>query len=289
MTQLLINKSMDRDDLSTSWAQPHIDALNKMITDLYNAGTPMTSWYGTLPGDDRELIVKSEINQEGSISIGIANRGTDYQALPNATDDTRIPWYLYWEIVWVMTHGPSLSPSSRILDAGGTASLFSCYLASLGHEIHSIDLNNKLIAQGAAIAKAMNWNLHSYAMNMQSIDFPSEYFDHAYSICVFEHLTFELKQKALTEIARVLKPGGILSITFDYRNPAPFVVGIGHDDSPENRLASTEDLHRSFLSTGLFELVGNQDFFDNGKSYLVHPSRNNKPYTFGAIFLKKLG
>jgi glycosyltransferase involved in cell wall biosynthesis len=33
--------------------------------------------------------------------------------------------------------------------------------------------------------------------------------------------------------------------------------------------------------------MGNQEFFDNGESYLVHHRFGNTPYTFGAIFLRK--
>jgi len=122
---------------------------------------------------------------------------------------------------------------------------------------------------------------------MKELDFEDEYFDHAYSICVFEHLDYEIKQAALSEIARTLKPNGVLSITFDYRNPAPSIAGFGPDTSKENRLSTKEDIKRNFLDNDYFELLGNQNFYDNGKSYLVHPQFNNAPYTFGAIFLKK--
>jgi len=76
-------------------------------------------------------------------------------------------------------------------------------------------------------------------------------------------------------------------MTFDYRNPAPSVSGFGPDTSETNQLSTEEDLKRSFLSTGLFELVGNRTFHDNQESYLVHPRLDNAPYTFGAIFLRK--
>ena len=104
---------------------------------------------------------------------------------------------------------------------------------------------------------------------------------------MFEHLDFDVKQAALVEIARCLKPGGILSLTFDYRNLAPGVVGIGKDPRPRNALKSEADIHRSFLGTGHFELVGNPVFEDNEKSYLQHPTFDNFPYSLGAVFLKK--
>jgi SAM-dependent methyltransferase len=134
----------------------------------------------------------------------------------------------------------------------------------------------------------MGWNMSSYEMNMEKLDFEDKYFDNAYSICVFEHLDYKIKQSALSEINRCLKPDGVLCVTFDYKNPAPAIAGYGPDTSKENRLSSEEDIIRNFFSNGYFELLGNQNFYDNGKSYLVHPEFNNAPYTFGAIFLKKI-
>ena len=267
----IINKTMDYSDLQTDEAQPVIQALNELITTLYSKGLYMTSWYGSLP------------DGEGKRGVGIENRGSAYKPLPNSVDDGRIPWYLYWETSWVTRNGPHVTNNMKLLDAGGTSSLFSCYLASLGAEVHSIDINAKLISNGNMIAEKMGWNMISYNMDMRKLDFDDEYFDHAYSICVFEHLGRETQKSALSEIARCLKPNGVLSLTFDYRNPAPHCAR----NEPENQLKTKEDIKRIFLSTKHLELCGNQEFCDNGESYLVHPRLNNIPYTFGAIFLKK--
>jgi len=267
---------MDRSDLLTPEAKSVVRRINDLIEEVYSRGLHMTSWYGTLPD-----FLESEKG------VGIANRGRDYTQLLEMADDRRLPWYLYWEIFWVLIHGPSLKAGDRVLDAGGTSSLFSCYLASLGIEVHSIDLNGRLVANGNTLTKNMKWNMHSYHMDMSHLDFSDGFFDHAYSICVFEHLDNKTKILSLEEIARSLKPGGVLSITFDYRNPAPNVFGYGSDTRTENQLKTREDLERVFLSTKYFEIMGNREFHDNGQSYLVHPRLGNHPYTFGAIFLRK--
>jgi len=292
----IINKTMDRSDLLTAEVKPIIQAINNLIKTLYSKNLYMTSWYGTLPKRKRVKFNKAVIKNlikiimrriENKEEVGMSNRGSDYKPLPNSADDGRIPWYLYWEIFWVLKNGPQIKKNMRVLDAGGTASLFTCFLASLGSEVHSIDINEKLVSTGNKIAKKMGWSMFSYPMNMKKLDFADEHFDNAYSICVFEHLDSEIKQAALSEIARCLKPNGVLSITFDYRNPAPNIAGFGSDPSKKNRLSTEEDIKRNFLSNGYFKLLGNQNFYDNGKSYLVRPKFNNAPYTFGAIFLKK--
>jgi SAM-dependent methyltransferase len=220
--------------------------------------------------------------------IGQENRGGDaYEPVPGIARDHRHPWFLYWEAYWVMTHGPRLQTSDRVLDAGGTASLFSSYLASRGAEVHSVDLNEILVNAGNEIARGMGWKMESHCMNMAALEFEDGFFDHAYSICVFEHLTSDLRQKALKEIYRTLKPGGRLSITFDFRGPGVSLAGAGPNYEQENLIQTPEDIERHFVASGLFEVVGNKRFEDNGKSYLVWPDDPGKRYTFGALFLLK--
>jgi len=269
---------MDRGDLFTDESMPAINRIDDLIRDIYSRGLNITNWYGFMT-DDREA--------ESLQGVGIDNRGSDYEPLTGVVDDGRFPWYLYWETCTVLANGPKLKKDHVVLDAGGTSSLFSCYLASRGAEMHSIDFNEEIVANGNKLSQEMGWNMSSYHMDMRTLDFPDEFFNHAYSICVFEHLESRVKQLALEEIARCLKPKGMLSITFDYKNPAPDVYPIGPDTSSENRPSTTEDIGRAFLSTGRFELVGNKEFFDNGKTYLMNPKFGNRPYTFGAIFLQK--
>ncbi len=273
-----INKSMDRDDLLTDSAGPVVGELNRLMRKIYAAGQVMSSWYGMLEAPFTE--------------VGFENRAAGYQALPGAHDDNRIPWFLYWEIEWVMRNGPRLKKGMRVLDAGGTSSLFSCYLASLGVEVHSIDINPTLLENAEKLAQIFNWKMHMYCMDVGNMSFDDMFFDHAFSICVFEHLDFYTKQKALVEIHRCLKPKGQLCLTFDYKNPAPFVFGYnGYDARRRNALDSPERVKEVFCSTGLYTTRENQEFFDNNKRYLKPPQEagqsGNGDYSFGALFLEK--
>jgi 2-polyprenyl-3-methyl-5-hydroxy-6-metoxy-1,4-benzoquinol methylase len=283
----IINKTMSRMDLFEEEAKPVIDALNDLLRQLYSRNLFVSSWIGSLPNITLWSRFFGTRQQNRFQNIGWEQR-LNYQPLQDAVDDARIPWFLYWEIYWLLYNTkPFLRKGMRILDAGGASSLLSAYMASLGFEVHTVDLNKKLILNGNYIAKKMGWKMYSYEMNMKQLRFPDNYFDHAYSVCVFEHLDFDIKQKALLEIARCLKPGGILGISFDYRNPAPGVHGVGKDPRPINQLSSEDDLKRTFLSTGQFGLIGNNGFYDNGESYLIHPIYK-KPYTFGSMFLRKV-
>ena len=292
-----INKSMDRNDLLTPDGLRFATRLNGLAQELEQKRLPVTSWYGGLSRPPIELstagmrsFARRLLGRTRRIgAIAEINRGgANYMPVPGVTSDDRHPWFLYWEAYWVMAHGPILSSQSRVLDAGGTASLFSYSLASRGPETHSVDLNERLVAAGKETSRTMNWNLHSYCMDMAHLQFDDAYFDHAYSICVFEHLDAGLRQRALREIARVLKPGGTLSLTFDYGAPGVHLAGTGPNYEPRNLIRTQNDIHDHFFSCDAYEPVGNARFFDNGKRYLAWPDDPDQKYTFGAVFLRKV-
>lgn len=273
------NRSMDRDDLFAPEALSTVQAIHQLIRDMYAKGVSMTSWYGSI--------------EKPNTGVGMDNRGPSYQPLPDAVDDERIPWFLYWEIESIVrSFKGKLRPGVRVLDAGGTSSLFSFYLASLGCEVHSIDINPSLIKNSNQVAKKMGWNLHAYSMDVSRMEFKEGFFDHCFSICVFEHLDFYLKQRAFVEFHRTMKPGGWVGITFDYNNPAPFVFDcMAFDDRYRNQLDSPERVKQVFTAGGLFELAGNPEFIDNGKRYLSPPIeakvKNPRDYSFGSLVLQR--
>lgn len=296
LMEILINRTMDRDDLLSAEGAKFVARLNSLAEDLEEKRLPVTSWYGALSrpkfqfsSTGMKAYARRLLGQSNRVGpTANINRGGDsYEPVPGITCDNRHPWFLYWEAYWVMTHGPKFKSSARILDAGGTASLFSYHLASLGWETHSVDTNEKLTAAGDETARTMNWNLRSHCMDITDLSFSDAYFDHAYSICVMEHMDVDCRQRALNEIARVLKPGGILSLTFDYGAPGVSLTGTGPNYNPRNLIRTLDDVHRHFLSSEFFEPVGNTRFFDNAKTYLAWPEDPSKKYSFGAVFLRK--
>jgi len=285
-----INKTMDREDLSNASAKKIIDELNSLIIRLKNENLKISSWYGRfdLSGDKN--------------SLEWINRGIDYAPLSNAVDDTNYPWFLYWEIVWLVLHNDFM-PGQKVLDMGGTSSLFSYYLASKGMEVTTIDLQENLVENANYTASKMNWNLKNIVMNMKDLYFNKQ-FDHITSVCVFEHIPIYDRVEINKEMKKCLKIGGNFSITFDYRNP-----------SKAAQINSPEDVESQFITTSGLSPRGNMPFLDNGKNYLLHPFYSNKvsnyrkqaveqglfdaseidavktenDYTFGALFLRNEG
>jgi len=291
MAEPVINKTMDFTDLNAQSAIAIIQEINQLIALLQRRGLKISSWYGRFD-------LKSHPNFTERI-----NRGYGYNQPETTIEDVNFPWFLYWEIVWVILHG-GFNQHQKVLDLGGSSSLFSYYLAWKGCEVVTIDVQKKLVDNGNAVANQMNWKLKNCLMDMQDVHFQSS-FDHVTSICVYEHLPLNKRIKVNAKIKRLLRDGGRFSITFDYRNPSKFVC-----------INSPDDVEKQFIKPSGLTVRGNKAYFDNRKNYLLHPFYYNKigkvlpfkihavltgqfspreflrtkkvnDYTFGALFLEK--
>jgi len=291
MTDIVINKTMDRRDLYSSDAIPIIAELNSLIRALQTRGLAVSSWYGTfdLP--------------RGSVTVERANRGFGYAPLEDAADDRLFPWFLYWEIVWVALHA-QFQQGQSVLDLGGSSSLFSFYLALLGCRVVTVDLQRNLVENANHVAGEMGWDLQNFVMDMRALSF-DQTFDHVTSICVFEHLRPKDRMASVSRVRNFLRPGGRFSITFDYRNPARPM-----------RIQSSQDVEDQFVRHSGLRVRGNPVFADDGRNYLLQPFYLRQPlrfwkykaysilhghfpiweflrtkqandYTFGALFLEK--
>jgi len=287
--QKIINKTMDTEDLKSDAALAILKEINSLIQKLKIKNLKIGSWYGSF-----------DLTGEPNSFEGI-NRGYGYKSIEGAVDDKNFPWFLYWEIAWVVLNN-NFSPAMTVLDLGGSSSLFSYYLASKGLDVVTIDLEEELVDNANFVAKQMGWNLRNYVLDMRELGFDSR-FDHIVSICVYEHIPMYDRVSMNRKIKALLVEGGKFSITFDYRNPSRFAS-----------INSSEDVHRQFIKPSEMKIRGNADFFDNGKNYLLHPfyykkrswkhkifsiksghfmpweifrTKSMNDYTFGALFLEK--
>jgi len=261
-----INKTMDLDDLRSDRARRIIEELNSLILELRARDLKISSWYGRF-----ELSGKPH-------SWERVNRGYGYTPLPGAADDTHFPWFLYWEIVWVALHN-DFEPGMRVLDLGGSSSLFSYYLASKGVNVTTVDLQARLVNNANHVAREMGWTLTNRVMDMRRLEFDTP-FDHIVSICVYEHIPVSSRVEINKEIERLLIDGGRFSITFDYKNPVRLA-----------RINTTDDVHGQFVEPSGLVMRGNQRFLDNGKAYLLEPFHSKRFllfYKLGAILVKGL-
>jgi len=133
------------------------------------------------------------------------------------------------EYPWAINNG-KLDKPMKILDVGSGISTFPIYLASKGHEVYSIDFDKILMNRvSPELAKLSGVNVKYSFGDATKIDFEDKSFDRVFCISTIEHLEEKfvngkyvnyhkknLDVKAIKEMLRVLKPGGILVMTFDW-------------------------------------------------------------------------
>jgi 2-polyprenyl-3-methyl-5-hydroxy-6-metoxy-1,4-benzoquinol methylase len=288
MDQAVINKTMDRDDLLRPGAAEIIRDLNELIVEVRSRGLQISTWYGSFDPDAEPLEP--------------VNRSYGYTPLEDAVDDRCFPWFLYWEIVWLVLNN-DFRPGQRLLDLGGSSSLFSYYMASKGLEVTAVDLQQELVDNGNRTGEHMGWKLANYAMDMRELSFDSR-FDHITSVCVFEHIPMYDRVEINRRIRELLVDGGHFSITFDYRNPSRLA-----------KINTADDVRHQFVVPSGLQVRGNEEFHDDPANYLLTPFFSNKrlyryklscirdrhfkpwdffrikhenDYTFGALFMKKV-
>lgn len=137
------------------------------------------------------------------------------------------------EYPWAIKNG-KLDKTMKILDVGSGISIFPIYLASKGHNVSSIDFDEILMNRvSPELAKLSGVNVKYSFGDATKINFEDESFDRVFCISTIEHLEEEfvngeyvnqhkknLDIKAIGEMLRVLKPEGMLIMTFDWsENP----------------------------------------------------------------------
>jgi len=182
-------------------------------------------------------------------------------------------WLKLWEYSGAIIES-RLDKRMTVLDAGGAGSVLSYYMALEGCVVHTVDLLPQKVENTKKVAEALGLQMYSSIQDITNLDYADGYFDSVYGICVIEHILESNQPIAMKELGRVLRPGGVLAITFDY----------GKDAAEYPILAADEVYSRLVLPSGL-EILGNRDFYamsnDLGGSSL--------DYTFGALFLRKPG
>lgn len=286
----IINKSMDLKDLETNEAKAVIEELKELEYEFSKNGCIISSWYG-------ECNPTSE-----SKKLSILNRGYNYKPILDLELDFKYPNFLLWEIFWV-TSNLNFQKGNKILDIGGSCSLFSFYLAKKGVKVVAIDLNQEIVDEANRIAKVMNLDYKAICMDAEEyLSKTKEKFDYITSICVFEHIELEKRKRIIRNIHKCLKKDGRIAFTFDYKNPSKFV-----------NINNENDIKNQFLCNKKLCFLENQNFYDNNVSYLVSvfygrpvawrykihliklkefpvwelfKTKKENDYTFGAIFLK---
>lgn len=157
-----------------------------------------------------------------------------------------------------------LKPGSAVLDVGTGTGVFLPYLLkNIGEngKIVALDLAEEMLAK--ARAKYPNTNIEFLHADIMDLPIYEEMFDSVVCYSSFPH--FQDKNKALTEMKRVMKSGGRIIIC--HTSSRDHINGI-HSTLPgvENDLLPSPDEMRSLLSDAGFTVVNIEE---DSESYLA--------------------
>lgn len=129
-------------------------------------------------------------------------------------------WSRQWEYLFVVFHlakwraaakERNTDSAIRLMDFGSGFSFFPWLLSKNGWDVACVDIDTQLLELFRLAGEPNNVDLD--IIEGVSLSYPDDSFNAVISISVLEHL--ELREQVLKELYRVLRPGGILIITFD--------------------------------------------------------------------------
>jgi ubiquinone/menaquinone biosynthesis C-methylase UbiE len=133
----------------------------------------------------------------------------------------------------------------RLLEVGSGIGVDSIQLARCGFDVTAVDLTDSAIRVARQFAQHRGVAIDFRLGNAEQLNFPDESFDAVYSFGVLHH-TPDI-EKAVTEVRRVLKPGGTAYIMLYHRDS---VVNLAHKvlrlpyESPKDRKDHCPIVHR---------------------------------------------
>jgi 2-polyprenyl-3-methyl-5-hydroxy-6-metoxy-1,4-benzoquinol methylase len=167
----------------------------------------------------------------------------------------------------------------RVIDFGGGATLPVFWLADGGAEVLCLDVDAALAEHTNRVARERGWKLRATTHDLTRDLARGEWgeFDAVISFSVLEHIPFELQEVALGRLAGLLRPGGVMAITFDYGSEAaqPFAI---------RGAAGVERLVRA---AGL-EFLDERGFVDTGERFVLDKRHGTRKFTFASLMMRKL-
>lgn len=137
----------------------------------------------------------------------------------------------------------------RVLDLGCGNGRHAIYFASQGFKSSGVDISEQAIAWANDWATREQLQVDFRVSDIAQLPYESATFDVVVSHGVLDHVTSEVAQRAVKEVRRVLKPGGLFYC--DLRSTEDYEFGAGR---PTGR--------NEFILDGGYERGLTQHFFD---------------------------
>lgn len=111
-----------------------------------------------------------------------------------------------------------LKPGDRFLDAGAGVTPLAYVMAGRGLHAEACDRNERVIQELKRLdmSQVYGASVDYSVQDLCALSFPAASFDAVSCVSVLEHIPAPEDQKAIQELVRVIKPGGLLVLTVDY-------------------------------------------------------------------------
>ncbi len=125
----------------------------------------------------------------------------------------------------------------NVLDVGCAVGRWTMYLSRLGMSCAGVDISPIAIDMAKSWAKQQSRDIDFRVASASQLPFPDASFDGIVASGLIDHVLFSEGTKAMSEIHRVLKVGGVLFLSLDGQesDPAP------HETLPDGSWVYTED------------------------------------------------
>jgi SAM-dependent methyltransferase len=189
-----------------------------------------------------------------------------------------------WEYAWLYKTLRLSGGGLRVLDLGGPSTPLTILAAAAGCRVTSLDINPEAVRNAEEFARRCRLDTFEARVgDMRDLaKLPAEGFDAIISCSVLEHLTAQDQETALCEMARVLSPGGLIGLTFDYGPPAPGANR--YLPPPHDPPGNAQELMRRCGKSGL-KVAGNAFSEDPLPDALFRDAEVH--YTMASLFLAK--
>lgn len=122
-----------------------------------------------------------------------------------------------------------LPPQPKILELGSGSGRDAKIFSELGADILGIDYSSKLIDIAKAHAPLANFQL----MDVEDIDFPAEYFDGVWAVCILGHVNKKNLPALLKKIYNTLKSGGHFHLAVKKGSGEGLIADTRYLDNPQ--------------------------------------------------------
>ncbi len=164
-----------------------------------------------------------------SVAVGLKSLLGPYlrEAAARVVNPLSYPRYMEYRLA-LRQLGPL--DGCRVLDVGSPKLPILVLARKAQCELYATDIRDYFIGPTAqflarmGLGERVGRDVHLEVQDARQLSYPDNWFDRVFSISVLEHIPADGDTQAIREIARVMRPGGILTIT------VPFAASGYHEE-----------------------------------------------------------